>query len=136
MLRRHKLSMYYIGRLKAVMYLVAYGANVNVSGKLSGPLHAAIEGDHADIVDFLLSQPGLDINAQTLRDRQSALHVASEQGNTRLVSLLLRHGARLDVKDWRGRLPADVSKNVEVSEHCRLMAFEANDELYICLTSD
>ena len=103
-----------LGRLKTVMVLVAHGADVNATGKLSGPLHAAVESGHADIVDFILAQPTLDINRQTTRDRQTALHLASEKGNKRIVHMLLNEGARLDIKDWRGRTAESITKSVEV----------------------
>jgi hypothetical protein len=52
---------------------------------------------------------GQDINAQN-DEGWTALHVAAEDGNERMVRWLLAHGARADIKTTRGRTAYDVAE--------------------------
>lgn len=53
----------------------------------------------------------VDVNAATT-DGTTALHLASQAGMDSVVSLLVQHGAKLDVRDKRGRLPVDVAMGI------------------------
>jgi len=59
----------------------------------------------------LLIDRGVDVNATT-NDGTTALHLAAQAGMDSVVVLLVEHGARLDAKDKRGRLPVDVALGV------------------------
>jgi ankyrin repeat protein len=59
----------------------------------------------------LLLETGVDVNATTT-DGTSALHLAAQSGMDSVVLLLVEHGAKLDAKDKRGRLPVDVAMGV------------------------
>jgi uncharacterized protein len=56
----------------------------------------------------LLLSKGARVNATNLAG-STPLHEAASCGDTDLVLLLLEHGAPADVRDRRGRLPADIA---------------------------
>ncbi|KAF9683723.1 hypothetical protein SADUNF_Sadunf04G0044000 [Salix dunnii] len=65
-------------------------------------MYLANEGDLEGIKDLLNS--GVDVNFRDIDDR-TALHIASCQGFTQVVALLLDHGAEIDPKDRWGSTP-------------------------------
>lgn len=59
--------------------------------------------DHVEVVEELLAQPGLDVNARG-EDGRTALHVAAERGYDRIVALLVSNpGVDPNSKDDLGR---------------------------------
>jgi ankyrin repeat protein len=52
---------------------------------------------------------GVDINAATDKTLNTALHAAAGQGTDDIVQFLADHGAKLDLKDNKGRTPMDVA---------------------------
>jgi len=52
---------------------------------------------------------GVDINAATEKTLNTALHAAAGQGSDDIVQFLADHGAKLDLKDNKGRTPLDVA---------------------------
>jgi ankyrin repeat protein len=70
-------------------------------------------GSEADLCEAarLLIESGADVNA--VNDAGlTAVHYAAQAGLDSVVSLLAKHGARLDVKDKQGRTPVDVALGV------------------------
>jgi uncharacterized protein len=59
---------------------------------------------------------GLDVNAANEK-KETALHGAADRGANSIVRYLVEHGARLDVKDFRGHTPLDVATGGEVRGH-------------------
>jgi uncharacterized protein len=51
---------------------------------------------------------GVDINAQDSRG-QTAMHGAALQGFDQVIQFLAEHGAKLDIKDMRGKTPIDAA---------------------------
>ena len=68
---------------------------------------AALRGDLEKI--RLCIRCGIDVNAADY-DRRTCMHVAASEGDHKLVSLLMEHGARTDVKDRWGGTPLDDAK--------------------------
>lgn len=117
----------YIGRLDKVKELVAGGADVNLghnqldesiikglsavypeaaeeksTHRADTPLHRAVQGGHADVVDCLLSA-GADLEAQDVEGR-TALHEAAYLGFTEIAKTLIAHGANVNAvagTSWR-----------------------------------
>jgi uncharacterized protein len=54
-------------------------------------------------------EKGVDINAATDKTLNTALHAAAGQGTDDIVQFLADHGAKLDLKDNKGRTPRDVA---------------------------
>ncbi|HTC33254.1 MAG TPA: ankyrin repeat domain-containing protein [Bryobacteraceae bacterium] len=52
---------------------------------------------------------GVDINAATDKTLNTALHAAAGQGTDDIVQFLADHGAKLDLKDNKGRTPMEVA---------------------------
>ena len=70
-------------------------------------------GTEADLrqgVELLLER-GVDVNA-TNDDGLTAIHLAAQAGLDSVVTVLAKSGARLDVKDKRGRTPVDMAMGV------------------------
>ena len=56
---------------------------------------------------------GVDINAATEKTLNTALHAAAGQGTDDIVQFLADHGAKLDLKDNKGRTPRDVALGLQ-----------------------
>lgn len=101
------------GHAAAVAVLLAAGADPNLSfGPMEeltalGAVLASRQSEETvgAIVGQLISG-GVEVNDYS---RPSHLHRAAEQGYARVVSVLLRAGAKLDAKDSRGRTPLDLA---------------------------
>lgn len=53
----------------------------------------------------LLLQSGADINAKSVQYQNTVLHHALSYGNTRLIKLLIEHGADIEARNKRGQTP-------------------------------
>lgn len=102
--------------LKLARYLVDKGLDVNArDDKGNTPLNCMFDGYYdSEAEKFLLTtdlsllyiSKGADVNAKNSYD-QTPLHLAACIGNTRLIRLLVSHGARVDVIDFFGKKPVD-----------------------------
>lgn len=57
----------------------------------------------------MLLEYGADPNLPDLITGECALHVAARTDNTRLIDLLVRYGAKLETKNYKGRRPVDIA---------------------------
>ncbi len=93
----------------AVRLLLEHGAHAHQfshNPQRNQPLHAAIAlGDSLETIELLLDA-GADVNA-TQAGGFTPLHQAAAAGKQGVVALLLRNGARKDVRCDQGKLPAD-----------------------------
>lgn len=101
---------------KAIKVLIEYGADVNskiASGRT--PLHMATDRDSCNpkFVEFYL-QHGADPNI-TDNQGQTSLHLACmschEGYQDKIIELLLRFGAKVDIKDRNEKLPLHYADN-------------------------
>jgi Ankyrin repeats (3 copies)/Ankyrin repeat len=95
------------GDVHAVQTLIALGADTDVQGHYNtqwSPLHIAAEEGHEAIVDVLLLQKNVAVDARirhfapdrssnTNLDGATALHIATLKGHFRVAEKLLDHGA-------------------------------------------
>ncbi len=129
----------YIGRLDKVKELLANGADINLrlsridpsmleelsaiyrdtppkQGKPRGdtPLHRAVRGGHADVVEFLAAA-GADLEARG-DVGQTPLHDAAYLGFAGIAEVLISHGADVNVAaedhEGRGQTP------LQIAAHC------------------
>ena len=106
--------------LKVVKLLVENGADVNLlAGAESGPLKMAVERNQIKIAQLLLDK-GADVNLKNVSD-VTPLMVASTPA---MASLLVKHGAKLDEVDNRGK-----SALLRMVDRSRGECFEVSDML-------
>ena len=70
------------------------------------PLHMAVELDRRNSARLLIEYPETDINAQN-NGNMTALHQCSYYGYLEICSLLIDHGAVLDLKNKQGQTPLE-----------------------------
>jgi len=88
------------GPAPLVRFLIAEGADVNVSGEWASPLHVAAQAGRKEIVEILIAS-GADINA--VHDHRTPLFWPVVQGHKEIVEVLLAHGAEVNVTDERDK---------------------------------
>ena len=107
-------------RNKMVVLLIEKGADVNAAPQGYTALHVAVnngsEKDAAQVLDLLLrngANPNLEITTPTAPDTApmaAPLHDAAREGKIRLAKLLVKGGARLDLKGPGGKTPAEIAQ--------------------------
>ena len=89
----------------ALMMACGVGRGLGVFAKDVGT-----ESDLRKAAELLIAK-GVDVNLAT-DDGLTAVHIAAQAGLDSVVALLAQHGAKLDVKDKRGRTPVDMAMGV------------------------
>ena len=89
----------------ALMMAAGLGRGLGVFAKDYGT-----EADLRQAVELLVER-NVDVNAST-DDGITAIHLAAQAGLDSVVTVLAKYGARLDVKDKRGRTPVDMAMGV------------------------
>ncbi|CAG0905563.1 unnamed protein product [Cyprideis torosa] len=92
-------------RLECVKILLGRGANIRHCDKLSNnALHYATSSRQLSIVQHLLTvDPSLCLVKNS--DERTALHVAADNAQPAIISLLLQHGAQIEDEDNQKRTP-------------------------------
>lgn len=72
-------------------------------------MQAVVDGDYEVVKGFIKSDIA-NVNRQDGPDRSTALMLAARNGHVRIVALLLACGARLQLKDKKGRTALDYAK--------------------------
>jgi ankyrin repeat protein len=98
------------GRLLAVRQLAELGAQVDTINEFGNTplMECALLGN--DSMVSLLLDLGASPNKQSERDRNTALHAASENGHSEVVNLLLSRGADPLLKNDYGETAQDLHK--------------------------
>ncbi|XP_047737830.1 transient receptor potential cation channel subfamily A member 1 [Hyalella azteca] len=98
------------GQIKSLESLIQLGASVRTKNhRNESPLHfAAKYGRYNTVRQLLESTKGFLILNESNGDGKTALHIASEEGHSRLVQLLISKGALLH-RDHQGRTPLHLS---------------------------
>ncbi len=82
-------------------------------------LRLAARFGQLDIIDALLVNSSLDLNAAETDTGRTALHYAAENGHSNIVTLLLAHGADSNLVDGDGRTPISLATEA-IEPHCFL----------------
>ena len=91
----------------AIRLLVANGAAINASAEDATPFLFAIQWSRFTAAEELLKL-GADVNAQNSK-RMTALHYLLKKGSDKkYIKMLMRYGARGDLKDGQGRTAAEI----------------------------
>ena len=92
-----------LGDLEGVRTALHHGQNANQRSPfgVSGLMYAA-SGNHPDIMELLLRQPGIDINSRdnSILVGGTPLHWAISGGGSKLVEMLLKQ-PNLESLEWR-----------------------------------
>ncbi|KAK9761024.1 hypothetical protein K7432_014399 [Basidiobolus ranarum] len=111
------------GNLGLVKFALDHGQAINSVIKGVLPIHAACCSGNVIVVEYLI-QRGADVNIQSFSKAYtghadgirgdsypgfSALHYAVANGDSRMVELLLRHGAKVDNPDKYGITPLTIA---------------------------
>ncbi|MFA6341906.1 MAG: ankyrin repeat domain-containing protein, partial [Fibrobacteraceae bacterium] len=82
-----------LGNLEIIQILGDAGAPLEIRGADTYyPIHLAVKGGHYDVVNYLISK-NVDLNV-TCGQGYSVLDWAKNEGYTRIITLLKKHGAR------------------------------------------
>jgi ankyrin repeat protein len=101
----------FFGQPDAARLLLSRGANVNTTSRNAmkvAPIHAAVAGKNAEVIDLILSS-GADVNAKQ-QQGWTAIHSAAMHGDLALLEKLLARGADQLVKSDDGKTPMDLAR--------------------------
>ena len=74
-----------------------------------GLLHEAVlENSEIKVQKLLKTKNGLDINSKD-EDGNGAIHIACSKGNLKIIQLLIKHGAKIDLQSNAKLLPPDLN---------------------------
>ena len=83
-------------------------------------LHLAVQCAEQAVIEFVLSQPGTDVNARD-KEGNTPLHVAATLGRAPVVKLLL---GQKDINDsianYSGKLPLDLARSPDIFQQLQL----------------
>lgn len=106
-----------LGDLEAIQQLSSK-IDINITDKLgrTALMHAAYDGK-SEIVKFLLTVPGIDVNAQSSIVRNTALMDATIAKHTTIVDMLLEApNIKINVQDIFGQTVDDKAQTVECAK--------------------
>ena len=98
------------GYAKITKELLDHAADPNLQDVYHwSPLMRAVYEDREEIVMLLVTNPRTDINHRG-ENGITALHIATIQGYTHLVKVLLEYGADKTITDHSGRTPYEIAR--------------------------
>jgi oxysterol-binding protein 1 len=101
---------------------IAKAARGEGDSKLEGTsiLHLAVQCAEQPVIEFVLSQAGMDINARD-RDGNTPLHVAASLGRAPVVKLLLEQPKEDDsITNLNGKTALDLARNPDIFQQLQL----------------
>lgn len=101
----------FFGQPEAARLLLSRGADVNAASQNPmkvAPIHAAVAGKNAEVIDLILSS-NPDVNARQ-QQGWTAIHSAAMHGDLALLEKLLARGADPMVKNDDGKTPLDLAR--------------------------
>lgn len=115
--------------LKAVQILIQNNANINLGDKNDKtPLHYASLLGYTDITQELLQCKDVDVNKVDI-DGDSAIHKAVKKNFSEIVSLLIKAGVDISVKNKEGHTPKDIAKERKITDLDTLLACQDKESV-------
>ncbi|XP_072170582.1 uncharacterized protein [Diadema setosum] len=103
------------------MFLIERGSRVDQADSYGRtPLHVAATVNFPGMVDILLDC-GADIEYATKGENQTPLHYAARNDACKTLRALVKRGAFLQARDYKGRTPLQVAAEYDRSETARLL---------------
>jgi uncharacterized protein len=98
------------GYADIVKLLITKGADVNAKNKYNGgtPLFSTVghEGSRiSEEIVLVLLKNGADVNAKEENSGFTPLHYAAKNGNTKVLKILISHGAKINAEGDKGETP-------------------------------
>ena len=94
-----------VGSVEEVRQALCAGADPNAArGNTNTCLMVATTMNHDRVVELLLSNPGIQVNAKNV-ENHTALHLACIDGYASLAMILSSSGVQLNEKDYEGNTP-------------------------------
>ncbi len=116
------------GHTDIVRALLQAGAHVRVEDWVfkGSPIHKATYNGNSEILKMLVEHPDIALDAQGPINGYTPLHDALWHGFTECAEILVKAGARLDLRGHDGKLPIDVAIEVcgAASEIVKLMQLQ------------
>lgn len=101
--------------------LINHGADVNKIGyEDCTPLMYEVYINNLDNVQLLIDN-GAEINYQRRADGNTSLHIAAKKSDIDMIELLLKYGARKDIKNEHAHLPIDLARERNFMEALQLL---------------
>lgn len=100
-------------QIPIVQLLLDYGADTNVQQNDGDtPLHYSCLKEFLNISALLLKYRA-NPNTQDFVFGKTPLHIAIECKNVQLIQTLVKYNARIDIQDYSGRTPLDISEELK-----------------------
>ena len=105
------------GNCQLLQYLVAHGADINEPDGKSGrtALHFAVEMNHFNLVQTLITTLGANVDAVTF-DLCTPLHLAAGRGHVEIAFMLHGAGADTEVQNFEGQCACELAEDREPQE--------------------
>lgn len=104
------------GEVAMVVELLPFFKNCNPKNKQNEtPLHLSVLHGMKAVVECLISQEGVEINAQDINGN-TPLHVAVLRRQTPIVEMLRGRAADLTIKNDKQQTPLDIAKRMELPD--------------------
>ncbi|CAI9740066.1 inhibitor of Bruton tyrosine kinase-like [Octopus vulgaris] len=112
----------------------AYFQTCHVAGKQSDldgnfPLHVAAGCGKLDVVQWLLDEKHVDVNAVDRESGWTALHKALFYGHLAVARLLIQHEASLEIQDREGLRPFNLQREDELTKKLKFPG--APNDVYV-----
>ena len=102
--------------IEVTRYLISVGAEVNKIGyEECTPIMYEVYMNNNNNVEYLIER-GAHVNYQRTLDGYTSLHFACQKGGVEMISLLLRNGASIDMKNDINQTPVDIVKERNYTE--------------------
>ncbi|XP_071485683.1 uncharacterized protein [Diadema antillarum] len=103
------------------VFLIERGSGVDQADSFGRtPLHVAAAVNFPEMVEILLDY-GADIEYATKGENQTPLHYAARNDACKTLRALIKRGATLRSRDYKGRTPLQVAAELDRSETARLL---------------